>query len=94
MANRFNESLLYFAPLHSEFSPGLRIIDNFSDRIAFNIHDKEKDDKHHARQLDDLTLELSSSPSTTIIASKTTLLCPSRTHTPLTISSYGSCYKY
>jgi len=37
MANRFNKSLLSFAPLHSEFLPGLRIIDNFSDCIAFNV---------------------------------------------------------
>jgi len=69
MANRFNESLLSFTLFHSEFLPGLRIIDNFSDRITFNVHNKEKDDKHHARQLNNLTLELSSSPSTTITAS-------------------------
>jgi len=68
MANRFNESLPSFASLHSEFSPRLRIINNFSDRIAFNVCNKEKDDKHHAQQLDDLTLESSSSPSTAIIA--------------------------
>jgi len=68
MANRFNESLLSFAPLHSEFLPRLRIIDNFSDHIVFNIHDKGKDNKHHARQLDNLTLESSSLPSTAIIA--------------------------
>jgi len=68
MANRFNESLPSFAPLHFEFSSGLRIIDNFSDHIAFNVHDKGKDNKHHARQLDDLTLESSLSLSTIIIA--------------------------
>ena len=70
MANRFNESLPSFAPLYSEFLPGLRIIDNFSDHIAFNICNKGKDNKHHAWQLDDLTLESSSSPSTAIIASE------------------------
>jgi len=46
MANRYNESFLSFIPLHSEFSPGLRIIDNFSDCISFNVRDKGKDDKH------------------------------------------------
>ena len=69
IANRFNESFPSFAPLHSKFLPELRIIDNFSDYIAFNIHNKRKDNKHHAWQLNDLTWELSSSPSTTIIAS-------------------------
>jgi len=69
MANRFNESLLSFALLYSEFLPGLRIIDNFSDCIAFNICNKGKDNKHHAQQLNDLTLESSSLPSTTTIAS-------------------------
>ena len=46
MANRYNESFLSFIPLHSEFSPGLRIIDNFSDCISFNVRDKGKDNKH------------------------------------------------
>ena len=48
MANRFNESFLSFIPLHSEFSPGLRIINNFSDCISFNIRNKGKDDKYCA----------------------------------------------
>jgi len=69
MANRFNESFPSFIPLHLEFSPGLRIIDNFSDRISFNICDKGKDNKHRAHQLDELALESSSFPSTTIITS-------------------------
>jgi len=69
MANRFNESFLSFISLHSEFSPGLRIIDNFSDCISFNICNKGKDDKHCAYQLDELALESSSSSSTAIIAS-------------------------
>jgi len=48
MANMFNECFPSFIPLHSEFSPGLRVIDNFSDRISFYIHDKGKDNKSHA----------------------------------------------
>jgi len=67
MANRFNEGFPSFILLHSEFSPGLRIIDNFSDHISFNICDKEKDNKHCTHQLDELALEFSSFPSTTII---------------------------
>ena len=66
MANRFNKS---FSPLHSEFSPRHRIIDNFSDRFSFNVCDKEKDDKYCAYQLDEMVLKSSSSPSIAIIAS-------------------------
>jgi len=69
MANRFIKSFPSFIPLYSKFSPGLRIIDNFLDRISFNIHDKGKDNKHYTHQLDELALESSSSPSTTIIIS-------------------------
>ena len=68
MANRFNEIFPSFIPLYSEFSPRLRIIDNFSDCISFNVRDKGKDDNHYTHQLDKLALESSSSPSTTIIA--------------------------
>jgi len=44
-ADRTNECFPSFNPLDSEFSPGLRIIDNFSDYISFNLYNKEKDDK-------------------------------------------------
>jgi len=69
MANRFNECFPSFIPLHSEFSPGLRVIDNFSDCISFNVYDKGKDNKSRAHQLDDMVLESSSSSSTAIMAS-------------------------
>ena len=69
IANRFNESFPSFIPLYSEFSPGLRIIDNFSDHISFNVRNKEKDNKHRAHQLDKLALESSPSSSTSIITS-------------------------
>jgi len=69
MANRFNKSSPFFISLHSEFSPRLRIIDNFSDHISFNVHNKGKNDNHCAHQLDELALESSSSPSTAIIVS-------------------------
>ena len=67
MANRSNKCFPSFVPLDSEFSPGLRVIDNFSDRISFNVHDKEKDDKSHVLQLDTMVLEFFSSPSIAII---------------------------
>ena len=73
MANRFNKCFPSFIPLHSEFSPGLRVINKFSDHISFNVHDKGKDDKSHAHQLDNMVLEFSSFSSTTIIVSDTSI---------------------
>ena len=69
MANRFNESFPSFILLYSEFSPRLRIIDNFSDHILFNVCNKGKDNKHRAHQLDKLALEFSLSSFTAIITS-------------------------
>jgi len=59
----------FFFPLNSEFSPGLRIIDIFSDCFSFNVCDKRKDIKFQAQKLDELTLESSSSLLVTLIAS-------------------------
>ena len=69
MANRSHECFSSFSPLNSEFSPGLRIIDIFSDYFSFNVCDKRKDIKFWAQELDKLTLESSSSPLVTLIAS-------------------------
>ena len=44
-ANRSYECFPSFSPLNLEFSPGLRIIDNFSEHISFNIQNKRKDIK-------------------------------------------------
>ena len=69
MANRSNKYFSSFAPLDLEFSPGLRVIDNFSDRISFNVYDKEKDNKSRIHQLDKMVLEFFSFSSVAIIAS-------------------------
>jgi len=69
MANRHNECISPFAPLDSEFSPGLRVIDYFSDHILFNVCDKDKDNKAQSHQLNEMVLKSSSFPSITIIAS-------------------------
>jgi len=69
MANRSYECFPSFSSLNLEFSPGLRIIDNFSDHISFNVCDREKDTKLHAQVLDDMVLESSLSPLVTIVAS-------------------------
>ena len=68
-ANKVNEYFPIFNPLNLEFSPGLRVIDNFSDHISFNLFNKEKDDKSCAQLLDEIVLESSSSSSVAIIAS-------------------------
>ena len=67
IANRFHKCFSSFS--NSEFSPGSRIIDIFSDRFSFNVCDKRKDIKFQAQELDRLTLESSSSPLVALVAS-------------------------
>ena len=69
MANRFNECFLSFTPLDSEFSPGCKVIDNFSECISFNICRKGNNNKLYEQELDEMVLKNSSSPSVTIIVS-------------------------
>ena len=73
MANRSFECFPSFAPLNLEFSSGLRIIDNFSEHISFNVCDKEKDIKLCAQELDNIVLESSLSPLVAIVASDTSI---------------------
>ena len=73
MANRSHECFPSFSPLNLKFSPGLRIIDKFSDHISFNICDREKDTKSYAQVLDNMVLESSLSPSIAIVASDTSV---------------------
>jgi len=53
-------------PLHPELSPGLRIIDTFSNQFSFNLSNEEKNDKICLYQLDSITIESSSMTSTAI----------------------------
>ena len=69
LANRVNEYFLSFNSLNSEFSPGLRVIDNFSDHIFLNLFNKEKDDKSCAQLLNEMVLKSSLSLSVAIITS-------------------------
>ena len=63
-----------FSPLHPEFLPGSRIIDNFPDCFSFNLFNKkEKNDTICFQQLDNLVLELSSSLSTAIVVMDTSI---------------------
>ena len=73
LANRVNECFSSFNPLNLEFSPGLRVIDNFSDHISFNLFNKEKDNKSHTQLLDEMVLKSSSSSSVAIIAFDTSI---------------------
>ena len=56
-----------FSPLHLELFLGSRIIDNFPEQFSFNLSNKEKSNKIHFQQLDNIVLELSSSLSMAII---------------------------
>jgi len=73
MANRSYEYFLSFSSLNSKFSPGLRIIDTFSEHISFNIWDKRKNIKLQAQELDNMVLESSSFPSVAIVASNASI---------------------
>ena len=59
-----------FSPLNQEFSPGSCIIDIFPDHFSFNLvtkKDKEKNDKIHAQELDNMVLHNSLSPLTALV---------------------------
>jgi len=57
----------FFSPLHPEFDPGSRIIDNFSDHFSFNLANKKEKDNICSQQLDEMVLQSSSLPSMAII---------------------------
>jgi len=65
--NKLYRIFPFFSPLYPELSPGSRIIDNFSDCFSFNLATRNKNDKIRFRQLDNIVLELSSSPTDTSI---------------------------
>jgi len=58
-----------FSPLDSEFFPGRRIIDNFSNRFSFNLVKKKgkNNKKTHAQELDKMVLHNSSFPLSAIV---------------------------
>jgi len=73
MNNRFNGIFPSFTPFYSELSPGHRIIDNFSDHFVFNLHSKQKDNRAHAHQLDNMVIKVSSSSSTAIVVTNASI---------------------
>ena len=58
-----------FSPLDPEFTPGQRIIDNFSDRFSFNLANKKEKGKnnHRAQELDEMVLQNSSILNTALV---------------------------
>ena len=56
-----------FSPFHPEFNLDSRIVDLFPDRFSFNLASREKNNKKRSQQLDEMTLQSSSSPHTAIV---------------------------
>ena len=72
LINFFNKALGIFpsfSPLNPEFSPGLRIMDEFSNRFCFNLVNKKEKEKYktRAQELDDMVLSNSSSPQSALV---------------------------
>jgi len=56
-----------FSPFHPEFNPGSRITDKSSGCFSFNLASKDKNNKKHSQQLDEMTLQSSSLPNLAIV---------------------------
>ena len=59
----------FFSPLDPEFAPGHRIVDNFSNRLSFNLANKKEKEKnnHRTYELDEMVLCCSSDPNTVLV---------------------------
>ena len=68
-----------FDLLHTEATPGCRLLDSFSDSISFHPCNCSslRDCKTHLQSLDHLCLEASSSPSTLVVVTNASVI-PSR----------------
>ena len=64
----FNKVPYKRSPKLHELSPGLRVIDTFSNHFSFNSNNKGKNNKICLQQLDSMVIESLSLPSTAIIA--------------------------
>jgi len=56
-----------FSPLNLKLNLGSRIVDVFSDQFSFNLVNREKNNKTHFQQLDEMTLYLFSLPHIAIV---------------------------
>ena len=72
LTNFFNKALGIFpsfSPLNPEFSPGLHIMDEFSNCFCFNLVNKKEKEKckTHTQELDDMVLSNSSLPQSALV---------------------------
>ena len=69
MNNQFNKVFPSFDPLNSKFTPGIRIIDCFSNWFSFHLFSKSNDQqfKSHIQQLNNLAIKLSNTPSNILV---------------------------
>ena len=67
--NKFLGIFPSFSPTSIQFSPGNCIIDNFSDRVSFNLVNRKEKTKFNncALELDKMVLQTSSSPHSTLV---------------------------
>ena len=56
-----------FSPLSQEFTPGFHLTDNFSDYFPFNLVNKKEKDNFRVQELDEMVLQISSSPTTAFV---------------------------
>ena len=65
--NKLFGVFLSFFPLNPEFILGSRVVDIFLDRFSFNLANKGINNNSHIQQLDNITLQSSSSPNMVIV---------------------------
>ena len=71
MDNRYNEFLSSFSLFYEEFSLEKRLINSFSNYFSF--HSQTQDVKNHLYNLDNITINMSSDPHSSIIISNTSI---------------------
>ena len=64
-----------FSPLDPEFAPGHCIVDNFSNRLSFNLANKKEKEKnnHCTHELDEMVLRNSSDPNIALVVTDTSI---------------------
>jgi len=62
-----------FSPLSPEFTPGFHIIDNFSDCFSFNLVNTKEKDQICAQELNEMVLQISSSPSIALVVTNASI---------------------
>ena len=71
MDNRYNKFLSSFSPFDEEFSLGKRLIDSLSD--CFSFHSWTQDIENHLYNLDNIIINVSSDPHSSIVISNASI---------------------